>query len=149
MKAASALMAAAFIISSLIAVFFMAGAALAPGGQSVPETGEPARTATGEFVFSLRCPGSPAYMQLWGDWNGAWSANQTNETPVGGEWWNVAVGGMPDGDWTWGALCNDTDGNYAWSGNASLAVDSSPPADITIVPLRCPMILRRMPVILR
>jgi len=80
-------------------------------------------------VFELKCSDNynVSILQLWGNWSGAWHANQTNSTPVNNSYWNVTVSGIAEGTYVWGAYCNDSTGNGNWSVNRTLTIDTTGP----------------------
>ncbi len=82
------------------------------------------------IVFDLKCNDNydMGTLQLYGNWSGGWHANETNSTPINDTYWNVSVSGIADGNYTWGAYCNDSAGNYNWSVNRTLIVDTTPPS---------------------
>ncbi len=87
-------------------------------------------SSSGTVTFELSCSdnGNVEYMQLWSDWTGTWSANQTNSSPVNGALWSVEVMGIPEGSWEWAAWCNDSSGRSDFTAtNRSLRVDATSP----------------------
>ena len=88
-------------------------------------------SSSSTITFELKCwdDVQPDYLQLWSDWSGMWSANQTNSSPINNTVWYVTVSGIPEGEWKWGVYCNDTSGNEDWSDtNRTLIIDSTPPS---------------------
>ncbi|MBN2101899.1 MAG: DUF2341 domain-containing protein [Candidatus Aenigmarchaeota archaeon] len=84
----------------------------------------------GSVTFDLKCSDNRGVgtLQLWSDWTGSWSANQTNSSPVNNSVWSVLVEGIPEGIWSWGAHCNDTSGNEGWTDlNRTITIDTKPP----------------------
>ena len=88
-------------------------------------------SSSSTITFELKCwdDVQPDYLQLWSDWSGVWSANQTNSSPINNTVWYVTVSGIPEGEWKWGVYCNDTSGNEDWSDtNRTLIIDSTSPS---------------------
>ena len=63
---------------------------------------------------------------LWGNFDGEWKINQTNFSPLNG-FENVFSINISDGAYIWSIECNDTEGNFAFSGNKTLYIDTTPP----------------------
>ena len=84
----------------------------------------------GSITFDLKCSDNfdVDTLQLWGNWTGTWTANETNSTPVNNTFWNITVTGIPAGTWRWGVYCNDSSGREDWStNNRTLTVDLQDP----------------------
>jgi len=68
--------------------------------------------------------------ELWGDFTGTFTLNQT-DTSQENESQNIFNLNLSDGSYKWNIWCNDTEGNFAFNGNRTLYVDTTPPS-ITI-----------------
>ena len=62
--------------------------------------------------------------QFWGDFNGNWTLNQTNSSIVTEN--NFFLNGLPNGNYLWGIICNDTLNRKA-SANNTLYIDTITP----------------------
>jgi len=81
-------------------------------------------------TFDIKCADSYSEndLVLYGNWSGAWHANQTNATAENDSYWNVSVTGIADGTYIWTAYCNDTIGNSDWdAANRTLTIDTTDP----------------------
>lgn len=88
-------------------------------------------SSNGSMTFDLKCSDNynVSVVQLWSNWSGTWSANQTNSSPINDSWWNVSVATIPEGlGAIWGVYCNDSAGNSHWSSNRTLNVDKTAPS---------------------
>lgn len=65
--------------------------------------------------------------ELWGDFNGTFAKNQTNNTLVSGQQ-SIFSLSLPDGTYKWNIYCNDTLGNSAFNGNKTFFIDTTPPS---------------------
>ncbi|MBU0616077.1 MAG: hypothetical protein KJ601_08370, partial [Nanoarchaeota archaeon] len=64
---------------------------------------------------------------LYGNFSGAWTANETNTTPTSGSADTVTLT-LPDGHYVWNVLCNDSVAKSAFnSTNYTIKVDSAAP----------------------
>lgn len=83
----------------------------------------------GSIEFGLKCSDDfkPRAISLWGDWSSGWHANRTNSTPANDTLWRVTVNGIGEGEWRWGAWCNDTAGNENRTDNRTFTVDLTDP----------------------
>jgi hypothetical protein len=84
------------------------------------------------LTFELFCSDNKnvtnAWLQLWGNWTGVWTANQTNTTFYNATIWSVQVSNIPEGYHLWGIWCNDTASNSDLSDtNRTFTVDITPP----------------------
>ena len=68
--------------------------------------------------------------ELWGDFSGSFSLNQTNTNPSNGIE-NIFSLTLQDGSYLWNIRCNDSQGKTIFNGNKSFVVDTTKPA-ITI-----------------
>jgi hypothetical protein len=68
--------------------------------------------------------------ELWGDFSGNFSKNQTDVSPLSDVENNFTLN-LSDGNYMWNIKCNDTQGNEAVSGNKSFVVDTINP-DLTL-----------------
>ncbi|MBU0980310.1 MAG: hypothetical protein KJ709_05865 [Nanoarchaeota archaeon] len=65
---------------------------------------------------------------LYGNFDGTWKANETNDTAVSGKMDTIAIE-LSNGTYVWNVLCYDSVGQFAWnSTNYTLHVDSVVPA---------------------
>ncbi len=64
--------------------------------------------------------------ELWGDFNGSFSLNQTNNYPANGVE-NIFNLSLADGTYKWNVRCNDSMGNHAFNGNKTFYVDTTLP----------------------
>jgi len=69
--------------------------------------------------------------ELWGNFNGIWSLNQTQSSPLSDAVNNFNLT-LYDGTYLWNIKCNDTFGNSAFDGNKTFYVDTKNP-DITLI----------------
>ena len=67
---------------------------------------------------------------LWGNFEGEFKLNQTNNNPYNGTE-NIFSLNLSDGDYLWNIRCNDSQGNSVFNGNKSFVVDTVNP-EITI-----------------
>src|SRR3989344_2282515 len=66
--------------------------------------------------------------QLWGDFIGNFSLNQTTSSPGNGTFSNFTLDNLNDGTYNWNILCNDSAGNSAFNGNKTFYVDTTSPS---------------------
>jgi photosystem II stability/assembly factor-like uncharacterized protein len=64
--------------------------------------------------------------QLWGDFDGYFSLNQTNTNPSNGAENNFSLM-LDDGIYRWNIKCNDSQGNSAFNGNKTFYIDTVNP----------------------
>lgn len=64
--------------------------------------------------------------QLWGNFTGVWTANQTDSSPISGSQ-NIFSLYLSDDLYKWNIWCNDSLGNSAFNGNKTFVVDSTKP----------------------
>lgn len=67
------------------------------------------------------------YCELWGNFNGEFKLNQTENFPVSGSENNFNLN-LSDGNYLWNIKCVDDIGNSAFNGNKSFYVDTTVPA---------------------
>jgi hypothetical protein len=85
-------------------------------------------SSTSTITFDVKCNNAAVNtLQLWSNWTGVWSENQTNTTPKNGVYWNVTISNIPNVTFIWGAKCNDTSNNIVWNNaNRTVSVDTYP-----------------------
>ncbi|MFH1308573.1 MAG: hypothetical protein ABIH51_01000 [Patescibacteria group bacterium] len=73
---------------------------------------------TTSTVFDIKCSDNVgvSVIELWGNWSGSWALNHSNVSYINDTWVNVTVSGLAIGIYKWGVRCNDSAGNYNWSG---------------------------------
>lgn len=86
--------------------------------------------SSGTVAFELSCSDNEevSTVQLWSDWAGSWSANQTNTSYANGSGWSIEVQDIPGGTWRWAVWCNDSSGRSNITSNRTLTIDTLPPA---------------------
>jgi hypothetical protein len=94
-------------------------------------------TSNSSVIFEFRVVGNTTIdtIQIFGDWNGTWMANYTNYTNLSyssGDWLNITVEGINEGNYNWSVYANESDGNFTWSINKTFTVDLTAPT-ITVV----------------
>ncbi|MEM0465477.1 MAG: DNRLRE domain-containing protein [Candidatus Pacearchaeota archaeon] len=72
------------------------------------------------------------YCDLWADFSGVFSINQTNNTPLNGVENVFEVKSISDGTYKWNIGCNDSLGHYVLNGNKTFYVDTVSPS-VTII----------------
>jgi len=90
-------------------------------------------------TFGLKCTdadSSPDTIQLWGNWSGTWTANNTNSSPVNNTFSNISITGLSDGTYKWAIYCNDSASNSDWTNtNRTLIIDTTnPTASASCIP---------------
>jgi len=81
-------------------------------------------------TFDIKCadPHNVEDIQLWGNWSGAWVANNTNTSAVNNTFSNISVTNLADGSYKWAVYCNDSDSNTDWTDtNRTLVIDTTNP----------------------
>jgi hypothetical protein len=77
------------------------------------------------FNFTAVTGTAISQCQLWGNWTGAWSKNQTLTSVTSGVETNFNLVNISDGAYIWNVWCNDTVNNAAWaSTNKTFIVDT-------------------------
>jgi len=71
--------------------------------------------------------------ELWGDFNGTFTLNKSNISPVNNQINNFKLN-LTDGIYLWNVKCNDTLGNSAFNGNKSFYIDTVNPSLSLIEP---------------
>ena len=64
--------------------------------------------------------------ELWGDFNGSFMLNQTNDSPSNGVM-NTFYLNLSDSEYLWNIRCNDSVGNSAFNGNKTFYIDTINP----------------------
>ena len=65
--------------------------------------------------------------ELWGDFDGSFSLNQTNTNPINNSI-NTFYLSLSDSGYLWNVRCNDSIGNFAFNGNQTFYVDTINPS---------------------
>ncbi len=65
--------------------------------------------------------------ELWGNFDGTWKLNQTENSPVSGAE-NTFLLSLDEGDYLWNVRCNDSIGNSAFNGNKTFHLDWTSPS---------------------
>jgi len=90
-------------------------------------------------TFDIKCNDTlslPNTIQLWGNWNGTWAANNTNNSAINNIFSNITVNFSTDGTFTWAVWCNDSAGNGAWTTtNKTFTIGANPTATFGTVPI--------------
>ncbi len=69
------------------------------------------------------------YCELWGDFDGDWRLNQTDEEPQEGELNSFELSGLGEGEYNWNVWCTDIMGNAAFNeSNSKFTVDMTGPS---------------------
>jgi len=94
----------------------------------------------GSITFDMKCTqgNNPISMiQLWTNTTGTWKANYSNSSYSSGDWLNITVAGIPNGqNYKWAVWCNDTSSLDDWTDtNRTFIVDSTPRLNVQYVEL--------------
>jgi hypothetical protein len=84
--------------------------------------------ATVQFNFTPMASDGLSTCELWGNWTGVWSKNQST-TSLSNYSSNSFTKTLNDGTYKWNIWCNNTNGVSDWSsqGNITFTVDRTPP----------------------
>ena len=79
------------------------------------------------FNFTATTPNTPDSCELWGNWTGIWSLNETFKGQAGNTTYkNISSG---EGKYSWNIKCNDTLGNIGWAVvNNTFEIDITSPS---------------------
>ena len=72
--------------------------------------------------------GNVASCDLWGNFNGSYSLNQTNNSVIVNETNFFNLNNLSEGNYSWAIACNSSQGNYSITGNRTLVSDFIPPS---------------------
>ncbi len=67
------------------------------------------------------------FIQIRSNWTGSWEANYTNSSYGNGDWLNITINNIPDGQHIWGIFANDSANNINQSSNRTFLVDTIDP----------------------
>lgn len=78
------------------------------------------------FIYNATSDFGVDTCQFWGNFDGTYSLNQTNQTSSG-ELGSFDLGDLSNQTYLWSIYCNNTEGVIGTTGNYTLVVDTNPP----------------------
>ena len=83
-----------------------------------------------DLTFKLYCTDETGLqtLELWSNFTGSWTINQTNSSPINNTVWSVLIQGIPEGTYQWAARCLDGANNVDWTDtNRTITIDLTYP----------------------